>query len=225
MYKIELYEDSTLEGILESFKNLNECGIESFIEINGIKIFGSDPNLKEKITKIFRANNENIENNENSTKDLIEKEYTIEEKEKIRKLLKKKNEYWKLSQNEVFKYYLNVSLKYTKKEYRDKLKKYYLDIYTNEQYEEIRDIHLLANILLILEYKDILIIQEKLNMLFINLTKEDIDKLDLVLIKIEKYAINGYLIPECFNRNIIDEDIKKAEKDILILKQELKNHK
>lgn len=222
MYKIDIYDDSTLDGVLESFKNLNECGIEGFIEINGIKIYGSDPKLKEKLTKIFQSNQKV---NEEATEDFIEKEYSIEEKEMINEKAQKMYGYWNLANNEVFKYYLNICLKYTKSEYRDKLKNYYLNIYLEDKYEKIRDIHLLASIMLILEYKDTLIIQEKLNMLFINLTKEDIDKLDLVLIKIEKYAINGYLIPECFNRNIIDEDIKKAEKDILILKQELKNHK
>ena len=44
-------------------------------------------------------------------------------------------------------------------------------------------------------------------------------------VETEKYAINGYLINECFNRHIIDEELKNAKKDILILKQELKNHK
>lgn len=222
MYKIEIYDDSTLDGVLESFKNLNECGIEGFIEINGIKIYGFDPKLKEKLTNVFQSNQKI---NKEPTKDSIEKEYSIEEKQKINETAKKMYGYWNLSNNEVFKYYLNICLKYTKSEYKDKLKKYYLNIYLNNQYEEIRDIHLLANIMLILEYKDILIIQEKLNMLFLNLTKEDIEKLDLVLTKIEKYAINGYLINECFNRNILDEEVKKAKQDILILKQELKSHK
>lgn len=222
MYKIEIYDDSTLEGLLESFKNLNECGIEGFIEINGIKIYGSDPKLKEKLTNVFQSNQKI---NEEPTKDSIEKEYSIEEKQKINETAKKMYGYWNLSNNEIFKYYLNICLKYTKSEFRDKLKKYYLNVYINDQYEKIRDIHLLANIMLILQHKDILIIQEKLNMLFLNLTKEDIEKLDLVLTKIEKYAINGYLINECFNRNILDEEVKKAKQDILILKQELKSHK
>ena len=33
MYKIEVNNDTTLEGLLESFKNLKECGIERYVEI------------------------------------------------------------------------------------------------------------------------------------------------------------------------------------------------
>ena len=54
MYKIEIYDDSTLDGVLESFKNLNECGIEGFIEINGIKIYGARQNKHVAIDNLLQ---------------------------------------------------------------------------------------------------------------------------------------------------------------------------
>lgn len=123
-----------------------------------------------------------------------------------------------LYHNEVFKYYLNVTLKYIKPEYRDSIKKHYIKAYSDDNYELLRDIHLLANILSFLEYKDVFIIQEKLNLFFLNLSEKDIQKIDFILLaNIEKYAINGDLIKQCFSSNIIDEDIEQAKKEMTLL--------
>jgi len=38
MYKIEINDETTLEGLIESFKNLRECNIEGYVEIDGMPI-------------------------------------------------------------------------------------------------------------------------------------------------------------------------------------------
>lgn len=37
-YKIEIYAESTIEGIIESFKNLKDVGMQGYIEIENKKI-------------------------------------------------------------------------------------------------------------------------------------------------------------------------------------------
>lgn len=49
MYEIEINDDTTLTGLLQSFENLKDANIEGYIKINGEKIYYSDPNLIEKL--------------------------------------------------------------------------------------------------------------------------------------------------------------------------------
>lgn len=46
MYKIEFYDDTTLESLLESFKNLKYCGIEGYVEIDGKRFMARIQNIK-----------------------------------------------------------------------------------------------------------------------------------------------------------------------------------
>jgi len=125
-----------------------------------------------------------------------------------------------------FKYYLGITLKYIKPEFRDEVMDYYILVYSNCKYESLRDLHLVANILTILEYKDGFIIQEKLNLFFLNLTKEDADKISFRLeCDLEKYAINGDLISKCFFNDILDEKKENTEKELLTLEKKLLNKK
>ena len=74
MYKIEFNDDMTLNGIIESFNNLQEVEIESFIEIDGVNIYWNDENrdvvLKELLNKhksnIKKTDNIDIEENNNA---------------------------------------------------------------------------------------------------------------------------------------------------------------
>ena len=130
----------------------------------------------------------------------------------------------KLSNNEVFKYYLGICLKYIKPEHRESIKRYYVESYSNDKYKKLRDIHLLANILLILEYGDVFLIQEKLNLLFLSLSRDDLKMIDdLFLRRIEKCAINGNLIKECFYRDILDDFINEFMDDVSRLMRTLEN--
>ena len=216
MYKIEFNDETTLEGVLESFKNLKEAEIKSYIEINGEKIYDNDPNLKKKLTIAFQKN-------ENKRKNHIEIEsYTSKEENEINNAIHKWNKYLGLSRNEVFKYYLNTCLKYVKPEYRESLIDHYVKIYSDDKYKKLRDIHLFANIITLLEYKDIVTIQEKLNLLFLNISENDIEQLELTLINIEKLGINGHLIEKCFDRNILNDTVKKAKDEVLRLTKKQK---
>ena len=221
MYKIEYNEETTLEGLLESFKILKETGIRAYVEIDSIKIYDSDPNLKEKLTKIFQSKKKDKEIKPVKQESIYRK---ISEKDKVAyEAIDKMTKTWKLSCDEVFKYYLGVSLKYIKPEYREGLKKNYIEVYSNDRFDKIRDIHLLASILLILEYKDVFVIQEKLNMFFLNISKEDAEMLNIVVKKIEDYAINGSLIKQCFSRAILDEDVEKSRKEAFTLSRRRKS--
>lgn len=81
----------------------------------------------------------------------------------------------------------------------------------------------MANILLILEHKDVFVIQEKLNMFFLNVSKEDKKLLNIVLNKIEDYATNGYLIKQCFCRDVMDEEVKQSREETLSLLKKRRN--
>lgn len=205
MYKIEINNDTTLKGLLRSFENLKDASIRGYVEINGEKIYDSDPKLIEKLKKFFSAR----QINENES-ERIENDYNDPTDEAIHK----QAILWNLSNNVLFTYYLGLALKYIKEEFKEEFKNYYISVYSDNKYEILRDLPLLANILLILEYKDIFIIQEKLNLLFLNLSPEDIKNLDIVILKIKKYAINGNLIDQCFSTHILDKDIEDAKSEV-----------
>lgn len=216
MYKIEFNEETTLDGVFESFKNLKEAKIKCYIEINGEKFYDTDPNLKEKlIIAIKKAKR-------NKIKKIKLKENTSETDKELEKSTNKLTNLCSLSRNEVFKYYLNICLKYVKQEHREELINYYVKIYSDDKNIKLRDIHLFANIILILEYKDIVTIQEKLNLLFLNISQNDIEQLELTLINIEQLGINGHLIKECFDKNILSNAVEKAENEVLCLTKKQK---
>ena len=54
MYKIEFNDEMTIEGIIESFKNLEDAEIESYIEIDGVKILWKDKDRDNKIKKVLQ---------------------------------------------------------------------------------------------------------------------------------------------------------------------------
>ena len=205
MYKIEINDDTTLEGLLTSFENLKDAGIRGYVEINGEKIYDSDPKLIEKLKNFFSAKQVNENESEK-----IENDYNNPTDEAIHK----QAILWNLSNNVLFTFYLGIALKYIKEEFKEKFKNYYISVYSDNKYEILRDLPLLANILLILEYKDIFIIQEKLNSLFLNLSPDDIINLDIVILRIKRYGIHGDLIDQCFSTHILDKDLEDAESEI-----------
>ena len=213
MYKIEFNNDTTLEGLLESFKNLKDCGINGYVEIDGVKIYESDSNLEKKLVTIFKSKKLN-----KSTRPIkaIKIRKNQSKEETVYKEIAELSNCWNLSNNEVFKYYIGISLKYIKEEYREDLKKYYIHIYSDDKFEISRDLHLLANILLLLEYRDVFTIQEKLNTFFLNISKDDIEKLGITLGRIEKYGINGSKIKQCFYRDILDKDVENTRKALIL---------
>lgn len=120
MYKIEYNEETTLDGLLESFKILKNTGITAYVEIDGLKIYDNDPMLKERLTKIFQLKKTKKEDKSVEQSEMVIKsgkdEIAFDAVDKMSKI-------WNLSCDEVFKYYLALSLKYIKPEYRAGLKK------------------------------------------------------------------------------------------------------
>lgn len=205
MYKIEINDDTTLEGLLTSFENLKDAGIRGYVEINGEKIYDSNPKFIEKLKNFFSAKQVNENESEK-----IENDYNNPTDEAIHK----QAILWNLSNNVLFTFYLGIALKYIKEEFKEKFKNYYISVYSDNKYEILRDLPLIANILLVLEYKDIFIIQEKLNSLFLNLSPDDIINLDIVILRIKRYGIHGDLIDQCFSIHILDKDLEDAESEI-----------
>lgn len=209
LYEIKFRKETTLDGLLESFKNLKKCGINCYVVIGQTTIFGSDEKLEEKLKEIFQSRKQVktskfIEPENNESEPIV-----IKNDDKDERNFHSYCKLQSLSHDEVFKFYLNVSLKYTKPEYKEKLKEHYIKTYSNDKYKDIRDIHLYANILLILNYKDPIIIEEKLALFFMNLPENDKVTLSLTLSNIKCYSINGYLVEQFFQEDILGKDIEE----------------
>ncbi|MBR5369731.1 MAG: hypothetical protein IK137_00330 [Bacilli bacterium] len=155
MYKIEFNEEMTLEGILDSFKNLKEAEIEAYIEINGIRICSKDENFEEQIKEEYTKYHE-------KDKKIIEEEQPKEVKKEIDKEVKIAGEecydFFSLQNNKEFLFELSTVLEYTKEEYKNVVITSAVYNYgpTNYKKVEERDKHLNyeATILLILDAYD-----------------------------------------------------------------------
>lgn len=209
LYKIEFSKETTLDGLLESFKNLKNCGINCYVVIGQTTIFGSDEKLEEKLKEIFKSRKQVTTSKFIEPENIEPQPVVIKSDDTDERNFHSYCKLQSLSHDEVFKFYLNVSLKYTKPEYKEKLKEHYIKTYSNDKYKDIRDIHLYANILLILNYKDPIIIEEKLALFFMNLSENDKVTLSLTLSNIKRYSINGYLVEHFFQEDILGKDIDK----------------
>ena len=65
--------------------------------------------------------------------------------------------------NSVFNYYLGIVLKYIKPEYKQDIIKYYINVYGDDSLNSMRDLHVFAQIVNILDNEDKKIIIEKYN--------------------------------------------------------------
>ena len=79
MYKIEFNDEMTIEGIIESFKNLEDAEIESYIEIDGVKILWNDKDRDNKIKKVLQKHKmkrgqDNCINKEDNSINLVDTE-------------------------------------------------------------------------------------------------------------------------------------------------------
>ena len=75
LYRIEFNKETTLDGLLESFKNLKNCGINCYVTIGQTTIFGSDEKLEEKLEEIFKSRKQV------TTSKFIEPENELQQKE------------------------------------------------------------------------------------------------------------------------------------------------
>ena len=54
-YKIEIYAESTIEGIIESFKNLKNVGMQGYIEIENKKIYETSDNFVYLVVSYYQS--------------------------------------------------------------------------------------------------------------------------------------------------------------------------
>ena len=216
MYKIEFNDDMTLNGIIESFNNLQEVEIESFIEIDGVNIYWNDENrdavLKELLNKhksnIKKTDNMNIEENNNVIT-------SIEVDDDTLKILNRRERLYWLSKNSVFTFELGTVLKYTKSEYIDAMIEYYVSIYdtTNtkdEKNELLRNLNYMSELILILksassENEKGLKIQNIIN----RIANNEIEKykFDISVKRIEQYIVGGEKIRELLYLDILNDKL------------------
>ena len=216
MYKIEFNDDMTLNGIIESFNNLQEVEIESFIEIDGVNIYWNDENrdavLKELLNKhksnIKKTDNMNIEENNNAITNIEVDDDTL-------KILNRRERLYWLSKNSVFTFELGTVLKYTKSEYIDNMIEYYVSIYdtTNtkdEKNELLRNLNYMSELILILksassENEKGLKIQNIIN----RIANNEIEKykFDISVKRIEQYIVDGEKIRKLLYLDILNDKL------------------
>ena len=87
-------------------------------------------------------------------------------------------------------------------------------MYGDDSLNSMRDLHVFAQIVNILDNEDKKIIIEKLNFMFANISKEDEDLLFLSLSKIRKYTYFGDLVDLFFNANVVENEMMITEEKI-----------
>ena len=149
MYKIEFNEQMTINGILESFKNIKEAGEQAFIEINGVRIYHDEPKLESRITEEYRKYHETHRRTTEVRKEAPKKEKSLEETTGDALT----NAFF-LNNDPEFLFELGVVLEHTPEEKRKRLIDWYISVYgiTSEQKsEDYKDLKYLSNLILILE--------------------------------------------------------------------------
>lgn len=211
-YKIEIYAESTIEGIIESFKNLKDVGMQGYIEIENKKIYETSDNFVYLVEQEIKRQNQNVCNSETKikTNKITRKESSSEEKDLYNYMF----HCLAVRLNSVFNYYLGIVLKYIKPEYKQDIIKYYINVYGDDSLNSMRDLHVFAQIVNILDNEDKKIIIEKLNFMFANISKEDENLLFLSLSKIRKYTYFGDLVDLFFNANVVENEMMITEEKI-----------
>ena len=211
-YKIEIYAESTIEGIIESFKNLKDVGMQGYIEIENKKIYETSDNFVYLVEQEIKRQNQNVCNSETKikTNKITRKGSSSEEKDLYNYMF----HCLAVRLNSVFNYYFGIALKYIKPEYKQDIIKYYINVYGDDSLNSMRDLHVFAQIVNILDNEDKKIIIEKLNFMFANISKEDEDLLFLSLSKIRKYTYFGDLVDLFFNANVVENEMMITEEKI-----------
>lgn len=219
MYKMELNEEMTADDVIQNFRVLTESKIESYVEIDGIKIYWNDEERDAKIREAMPKNKvqDHLGNNENQNID-SKKIYSKspEEKEKEKAF----NKYCNLnilSQDIFFTFELGTVLKFTKPEDREDMMDYYIYIYEERNDDTVlKHLNYLAELALILnsnasETEKSLMIQAILNR--IGNDSNERQKLKLAFEKAKKYLLNGEEISKLFYLGILDEKVIEAAEE------------
>ena len=219
MYKIEFNEEMTIEGILESFKNLKEAELEAYIEIDGVKIYSNDDYLVEKIREAYEKHHTRDAKIEAKPPIKWEKVLTKEEKLKearVRVAFAEAFDSSVLSNNRVFKFELGIVLEYTKDEYKefvmDQGISYYGPSYGDKLPDYDRYLNYESSILLILasEISDVqkrLEIRKIIDSKCVNDTERM--KFSFAIQDIIKYTVYGDSLNKLLYTNILDKTVEE----------------
>ena len=160
MYKIEFNDEMTIEGIIESFKNLEDAEIESYIEIDGVKILWNDKDRDNKIKKVLQKHKmkreqDNCINKKDNSINLVDTE--VKENDDMKRVFDRRQDLYYLSQNKLFLFELGTVIKYTQSEYIDEMIEFYVSIYgfssnNIKGIELSRDLNYMSELILILNY-------------------------------------------------------------------------
>lgn len=228
MYKIEFNEEMTVEGILSSFKNLTEAKIESYIDIDGVRINWDDVNLEKRIkeeyikykekNKFLSVNlkqtviNNASEKIDNGTK--LSNEFD--------EILINRNDVYYLSKDPTFLFEIGIVLRYTKEEFKEDMLNYYISVYGNSSKNEkeiklTQNLGYMANLLLIIE-DDCTLIQKYYRIQqIINCISSDEDekiKFEVAIKRVEKYAIHGDKIRDLLFLDILNDKLSQKNNEL-----------
>jgi len=217
MYEIEFYDETTIEGIISSFNNLNEAGIESYIIINGVTIFGNEINFEEKVRQEYKKYKEK----KKLSNKILKQEHSnnVEDKkqdDEFSENFKNRNDLYFLSQDSTFLFEIGVVLQYTKEEYKEELLNYYISAYgysskNKSGIELTKNLGYISNLLLIME-DDTLIekyfkIQQIINC--ISNSEDEKYKFETAIKIIENYTIHGEKIRELLFLDILKDKLSE----------------
>ena len=200
-YKVDFNELMTREGLMESFKNLKEVGLDGYIEVDGKKYYASDPDLSISLDKIFskikekrrKIYNELISTDEEFSREMLYLDI--------------------LSRDRMFCFHLKNSLKYIDKKNHNAFIEDYINRYSGKS-SKPKDIHFVSYLLLCLEEQDEIVRDEKISLFLLSLSEEDLGILNRsTLDTVKGYGKRGDFIYFIFDDNRVLEKIIEKKKD------------
>ena len=222
MYKIEFNDEMTIEGILSSFNNLNEIDILSYIDINGVVIYGNDDNLEEKVKQEYMKYKEK---NKKSTEKIKQEECTDKLKsqdEMFYGILERRQDLYFLSKDVTFLFEIGVVLQYTKEECKEDMLNFYVGVYCNSAkkkkgIELLKNINYMSSLLLIMNDDSSLVqkhfrVQQIIDSVGNN--EDEKFKLEFAIKKIEKYTIHGEKIRQLLFLDILNDKLSQKNDEI-----------
>ena len=202
MYYLDYVEGMTFEEISNKFRTIINAGYQCCLRIGLETIYSSDNRYEEKIKSAIKSyDSKNIE---------------------------KYKQYADLLNDPCFVFYLNIIIESVEDscygEEKNKLNEivdYYLRIYSNKEYESLRDIHLFAYLASICDESynydstddEISIIREKITFYLQSLSDYERKLLPLTICNLEKYNLLGDYLSDCFNCKKIKKYIKQSGKN------------
>lgn len=225
MYEIEFNDEMTIDGIIESFKNLEDAGIESYIKIDGVKILWNDKDRDNKIKKVLQKHKtkrkqDNCINKKDNSINLVNTE--VKENDDFERVFGRRLDLYYLSQNKLFLFEFGTVIKYTQSEYIDEMIEYYVSIYgvssnNKKGIEMLRDLNYMSELILILNYNCTDVekrfkIQEIINRISDN--EDEKYKFDVSVRRIENYIIDGKKIRELLFLDILNDKLSAANDEL-----------